>query len=90
MSRNVFFEGRERVIKLRKGVAKAEIGKGNKILEKHLGNSDNICTVIDAVSRMGQKIEERKGLQRNEKRKATKNQQGQNRKIQNLKRKLKN
>ena len=42
-------EGRERVMKLKKGVAKAKIGSGNKILEKHLGNTNNIGTVIDAV-----------------------------------------
>ena len=58
-------EGRERLMKLKKAVAKAEIARANKILEKHLGNNSNICTVIDAVYAMGQTIEERKGLNRN-------------------------
>ena len=40
--------GRERLMKLKKGVAKAEIGRADKILEKHLANINNICTVIDA------------------------------------------
>ena len=31
--------GRERLMELKKGPAKAEIGKANKILEKHLGNT---------------------------------------------------
>ena len=48
-----------------KRVAKA----ANKILEKHLGNTNNICTVIDGAYTMGQTIKERKGLKRNEKRK---------------------
>ena len=42
-------KGRERLMKLKKGVAKAEVGRANKILEKHLGNTNNICTIIDAV-----------------------------------------
>ena len=50
-----------------KRVAKAEIGRANKILEKHLGNTNNICTVTDGAYTMGQTIKERKGLKRNEK-----------------------
>ena len=73
-------EGRERLMKLKKGVAKAEIARGNKILEKHLGDTNNICTVIDAVYATGQTIAERKGLKKNEKRK-DKNQEGPNRRL---------
>ena len=54
-------------MKLKKGVAKAEIDRANKILEKDLGKTNNICTVIDAVYAMGPTKEERKGLKRNEK-----------------------
>ena len=68
-------------MKLEKGVAKADIDRANKILEKHLGNTNNICTVIDAVYAMRQTIEERKGVKRNEKRKENKNQEGPNRRI---------
>ena len=71
----------ERPMKLKKGVANTEIDRANKILEKHLGNTNNICTVIDAVYAMGQTIEERKGVKRNEKRKENKNQEGPNRRI---------
>ena len=65
-------EGREHLMKLKKGVAKVAIGRTNKILVKHLGNTNNICTGIDAVSTLGQTIEERKGLKRNEKEKKIK------------------
>ena len=65
--------GRERLIKQKYGVAKAEIGRANKIQEKHLGNTNNNCTVIDPVYAVDQTIEERKGLKKNEKRKEKKN-----------------
>ena len=58
-------------------------------MEKHLGNTNNICTVIDAVYAMGQTIEERKGVKRNEKRKENKNQEGPNRRIRKLKKQIK-
>ena len=74
-------EGRERLMKLKKGVAKAEIDRANKIMEKHLGNTNNIYTVIDVVYPMGQLIEERKGLKRTTKRKEKKNQEGPYRRI---------
>ena len=76
-------------MKLKKGVAKAEMGRANKILEKHLGKANNICTVIDAVYAMGQKIEERKGLKKNEKRKENKNQEGWKRRIWKLEKQIK-
>ena len=60
-------EGREGLMELKKGVAKAEIERANKILEKHLDDTNNIFTVIDAVYTMGQTIEERKGSKRNKK-----------------------
>ena len=75
-------------MKLKKGVAKAKLGRANKILEKHLGNTNNICTVIDAVFAIGQTIEERKGLKRNEKRKEKKNKEGPNRMIQKLEKQI--
>ena len=39
-------------MELRKGVAKVEIDRVNRILEKHLGNTKNICIVVDAVYAM--------------------------------------
>ena len=62
-------EGRGRLMKLKKGVAKTGISRANKILEKHLDKTNNSCTVIDSVYAMDQTIEERKGLKKNEKRK---------------------
>ena len=82
-------EGRERLMKLKKGVAKAEIDRANKILEKHLGNTNNICTVISAVYAMGKTTEERKGVKRNEKRNEKKNQEGPNRRIGKLEKQIK-
>ena len=38
---------KERLIKLKKGVAKTEIDRTNKILEKDLGNTNSICTIWD-------------------------------------------
>ena len=76
-------------MKLKKGVANAEIDRANKILEKHIGNTNNICTVTDAVYAMGQSIEERKGVKRNEKRKENKNQEGPNRRIRKREKKIK-
>ena len=74
-------EGRECLMKLKKGVAKAKIDRSNKILEKHLGNTNNICTVKGAVYVMGQTVEETKAVKRNEKRNENKNQEGTNRRI---------
>ena len=83
-------KGEERLMKLERGVAKADIDRANKILEKHLGNTNNICTVIDAVYAMGQTIAERKGVKRNEKRKENKNQEGSpNRRIRKLEKQIK-
>ena len=83
-------EGRERLMKLTKGAANAEIDRANKILEKHFGNTNNICTVIDAVYAMGQTIAERKGEKRNEKRKENKSQEGPpNRRIRKLEKQIK-
>ena len=58
-------------------------------MEKHLGNTNNICTVIDAVYAMGQTIEERKGMKRNEKGKI-KTEKDQIGGYENSKRRLKN
>ena len=43
---------------LRERVAKAEIDRENKISKKHLDNTNNIFTVIDAVFAMDQTIEQ--------------------------------
>ena len=84
--------GRQRLMKLKKGVVKAQIDrakKKKKMLEKHLGNTDNIFTVIDAVYAIGQTIKEKKGLKRNGKRIENKNQEGPNRRIGKLEKQIK-
>ena len=74
--------------KAEKRSSKADIDTANKILKKHLGNTNNICTVIDAVYAMGQTIRERKGVKRNEKRE--KNRKNQIGRYENSKSILKN
>ena len=46
-------EQREQMLKIKRGISKAEIDRANKILDKHLYNIDNICKVVDAVYAMG-------------------------------------
>ena len=79
-------KGEERLMKLEKGVAKADIDRANKILEKHLGNTNNIYTAIDAVYAMGQTIEKR-GMKKGKKIKNRKDQIGG---YENSKSRLKN
>ena len=60
-------EERERLAKLKKGVSEAEIERANRILEKKLENTEDICEVVDAVYAMRRTIEERKGIKRGDK-----------------------
>ena len=82
-------EVKGRLMKLKNRVAKAEIDRSNKVLEKHLGNIGNISTVIDATYAMDQTNEVRIGLKRNEKRKEKKNDEGSNRRIRKLEKQTK-
>ena len=82
-------EVKGRLMKLKNRVAKAEIDRSNKVLEKHLGNIGNISTVIDAIYAIGQTNEVRIGLKRNEKRKEKKNDEGSNRRIRKLEKQTK-
>ena len=65
-------------------------GRANEILEKHLGNTNNISTVVDAVYAMGWTIDKRKGSKWNEKLKEKKNQEGLKRLYRDLKSRFKN
>ena len=77
-------------MKLKKGVSKVELDRANKILEKHLDNTDEICKVVDAVYAMGRTIEERIGMKRKDKRKEQKNKRdGPNRRIRKLEKQIK-
>ena len=46
-------EGKEHLVKLKKGVVKTEIDRANEKLEKHFSNTNNISTVIDTVYAIG-------------------------------------
>ena len=83
-------EERERLLKLKKGVSKAEIERANKVLEKKLENTDDICKVVDAVYAMGRTIAERKGIKQRRKNERKKKQQGEeNRRLRRMLKQLK-
>ena len=82
-------EVKGRLMKLKNRVAKAEIDRSNKVLEKHLGNIGNISTAIDAIYAMDQTNEVRIGLKRNEKIKQNKNDEGSNRRIRKIEKQTK-
>ena len=46
-------EGKEHLMKLKKGVVKTEIDRANEKLEKHFSNTNSISTVIDTVYAIG-------------------------------------
>ena len=70
---NSHIEEREWLMKLKIKITKVEFDNANKILENYLGETDDICKVIDAVYAMGRTIEERSGIKRE---KGTKTKQG--------------
>lgn len=70
-------------------VAKFETDRENNISEKHLGSINKTCTMVDAFYAMDQKTEEKKWLNRNEKRKKNRNQEGPNMKIPKPKKQMK-
>ena len=63
-------------MKLRKGVTKTDIDRANKILEKHLGDTNNTCAVIGAIYTMGQTIEKKKRIEEQRKKKKRKEKSG--------------
>ena len=88
---NIEEKEREQLMELRKGVAKVEIDRVNRILEKHLGNTKNICIVVDAVYATSYAMSNNWGMKKIEaewKKEVPKNQeepQIQKRKYKNLK-----
>lgn len=54
-------EKREWLMKLKKGVAKAKIDRANKILRKHLGNTNIFVQQQMQFMLWAEKIKERKG-----------------------------
>ena len=81
-------EERERLMKLKERIKRMELENVNKVLEKHLSNTDDICKIVDAVYAMGRTIEERLGLKRGEKKKKRGNK-GENRRIRKMEKRLK-
>ena len=61
---------------------KVEIEIVNNVLQQHLGNTDNIRKVVDAVYAIGRTIEERLGIKRGNKKKKRKGENDENRRIQ--------
>ena len=53
---------RDRLLKHRKGVPDSDIDKANRILERHVNNTRDICKVVDAVYAIGRAIEDRRGM----------------------------
>ena len=53
---NSHIEERERLMKLKMKITKVEFDNANKILDNYLGETDDLCKVIDAVYAMGRTI----------------------------------
>ena len=71
---------REQLKELKKGVAKAEIDRKNKILEKHLGNANNICMLWAKQLRKGK---DWSGLEKEMNRKTREYQKGEYKNLKN-------
>ena len=50
-------EKKERLMKCKIGVSKAETGRANSILEKYSNSTDDICKVVNAVYAINRTIE---------------------------------
>ena len=81
-------EERKRLIKLKERIKRKELENVNKVLEKHLNNTDDICKIVDEVYSMGRTIEELLGLKRGEKKKK-RGKKGENRRIRKMEKRLK-
>ena len=79
---------RDRLLKHRKGVPDPEIDKANRILERHLNNTRDICRIVDAVYAMGRAIEDRSGMIRKSTINST-SQRGENRRIGKMHKRIK-
>ena len=79
---------RDRLLKHKKGVPDPEIDKANRILERHLNNTRDMCKVVDAVYAMGRAIEDRKGMIRKSTINST-SQRGENRRIRKMHKRIK-
>ena len=83
-------EEREKLPKLKKGISNTEIERANKILEKKLESTDDMCIIVDAVYAMGRTIAERKGIKPKDKSKRRRKHQGEeNRRISKMEKQLK-
>ena len=82
-------EERDRLIKIKVNISETELANVNKVLEKHLSNTDNVCKIVDAVYAMGRTIEERMGIKRGKKKTKKKGERDENRRIRKLEKQVK-
>jgi hypothetical protein len=64
---NQNIEERDRLIKIKVNISETELANANKVLEKHLSNTDNVYKIVDAMYAMGRTIKERMGIKRGKK-----------------------
>ena len=86
---NQNIEERDRLIKIKVNISETELANANKVLEKHLSNTDNVCKIVDAVYAMGRTIEERMGIKRGKKKTKKKGERDENRRIRKLEKQVK-
>ena len=86
---NQNIEERDRLIKIKVNISETELANANKVLEKHLSNTDNVCKIVDAVYAMGRTIEKRMGIKRGKKKTKNKGERDENRRIRKLEKQVK-
>ena len=86
---NQNIEERDRLIKIKVNISETELANANKVLEKHLSNTDNVCEIVDAVYAMGRTIEKRMGIKRGKKKTKNKGERDENRRIRKLEKQVK-
>ena len=82
-------EDRKRLQKIKVKVKRKELEKANLILDKHLGENDDICKLVDAVYAMAKTIEQKLGMKPEGKKGNKIKGKGNNRRIRKLEDKLK-
>ena len=86
---NQNIEERDRLTKLKVNIRETELANANKVLKKHLSNTDDVCKIVDAVYAMGRTIEERMGIKRCQKKTKKKGGRDKNRRIRKLEKQIK-
>lgn len=55
---NQNIEEKDRLIELKVNIGEGELANANKVLENHLGNTNDICKLVNAVYAMCRTIKE--------------------------------